>query len=319
MAAVRSHGVGRYSEDLSTRASRPCQPAPRHRRRPVRLRRPRLRRRPRPGHRRLPLARPGPAAAARGRGGSGQDRGGPHPGRGARRRADPAPVLRGARHQHRGVRVGLSPADARDPAARGARRGQVRRHPGHLQRGVPDPAAAAPGAGEPRGRAAGAADRRGGPGRRGVRGLPARAAERFRGHAFPRSAPSGPAPAARDPDQQPDPRGARRAQAALPLPLDRLSHRRARAGDPPGAAAARCPRRWPRDRRLRAAAPDGRPHQGARHRRDARLGRRAHRAGRATAWSRRRSSRRSGVLLKYQEDVGRCGRRRADDAGRVAA
>ena len=37
-------------------------------------------------------------------------------------RPDPAPVLRGPRRQHRGLRVELSAPDARDPAARGARR-----------------------------------------------------------------------------------------------------------------------------------------------------------------------------------------------------
>ena len=36
--------------------------------------------------------------------------------------ADPAPVLRGARHRQRGVRVELPAPDARDPAPRGARR-----------------------------------------------------------------------------------------------------------------------------------------------------------------------------------------------------
>ena len=41
-----------------------------------------------------------------------------------RRAADPAPVLRGPRRQHRGLRVELPAPDARDPAARGARRGR---------------------------------------------------------------------------------------------------------------------------------------------------------------------------------------------------
>ena len=40
----------------------------------------------------------------------------------------------------------------------------------------------------------------------------------------------GRAPPGRDPDLEPDARAARRAEAPLPLPLDRLSERRARAG-----------------------------------------------------------------------------------------
>ena len=149
--------------------------------------------------------------------------------------------------------------------------------------GVPDPAAPAPGPGEPGGRAAGAADRRGGPGGRGVRGVPARDAERLRGqHSRDRHHPGG-SPAASDPHQQPDARGARRAQAALPLPLDRLSHRRARAGHPAGPAAGGARARSAREivgfvQRLRAADLTKAPG----YRRDPRLGRRAHRAGRAT-------------------------------------
>ena len=41
-------------------------------------------------------------------------------------RADPPAVLRGPRRQHRGLRVELPAPDARDPAARGARRGRAR-------------------------------------------------------------------------------------------------------------------------------------------------------------------------------------------------
>ena len=68
-----------------------------------------------------------------------------------------------------------------------------------------------------------------------------------------------------------------------------------------------CPRRptgsparsSPSSSRLR----DGRPDQGARRRRDARLGGRAARARRARARRPTWSTRRSGVLLKYEEDV----------------
>ena len=71
----------------------------------------------------------GPAAAPRGRGRRRQDRARQGPRGDARRAADPAPVLRGPRRQHRGLRVELPAPDARDPAARGARRGRARDAP----------------------------------------------------------------------------------------------------------------------------------------------------------------------------------------------
>ena len=74
----------------------------------------------------------------------------------------------------------------------------------------------------------------------------------------------------------------------------------------PAAAGAR--RAGARGGGVRAAAPDGRPHQGARHRRDARLGRRAARARRASTSSRRRSSRRSACCSSIRRTWGRCGR-----------
>src|SRR5439155_890630 len=91
------------------------------------------------------------------------------------------------------------------------------------------------------------------------------------------------APAARHHHEQPHARGARRPEAPLPVSLDRLSHRRARAGDfaPPQSGARG--RARPRGRGVRAAVALGRPHQGSRHRRDDRLGRRADGAGRAAA------------------------------------
>ena len=80
---------------------------------------------------------------------------------------------------------------------------------------------------------------------------------------------------------QPHPRAARRAEAALPLPLDRLPDRRARGGDRPASGRPGCPRRWPRKvvaavnrlRELDLAKPPGR-------RRDDRLGAHARRARR---------------------------------------
>ena len=72
------------------------------------------------------------------------------------------------------------------------------------------------------GKRAGPADRRDRPGRRGVRGVPARDPVRLPDHgARDRDDPGG-AAAAGGPDLEPDARGPRRAQAALPVPLDRL-------------------------------------------------------------------------------------------------
>ena len=53
----------------------------------------------------------------------------------------------------------------------------------------------------------------------------------------------GRAPAARGADLEPHARAARRAEAPLPLPLDRLPDARARGGDRPHAAARACRRR----------------------------------------------------------------------------
>ena len=90
-----------------------------------------------------------------------------------------------------------------------------------------------------------AARRRGRPGRRRVRGVPARAPVRLPDH-HPRGRhDQGRAAAAGDPDLQPHPRTARRPEAALPLPLGRLSERRARARDHPRPRARGRPRRWP--------------------------------------------------------------------------
>ena len=103
----------------------------------------------------------------------------------------------------------------------------------------------------------GAADRRGRPGRRRVRGVPVRAAGRGRGHHPGAGHPARRRPADRRAHLQPHPRPARRAQAALPLPLDRLPRRRTGS---PRSSAGGCPARpsrWPtrsprRCERLRA-------------------------------------------------------------------
>src|SRR5439155_1661100 len=88
------------------------------------------------------LVGPRAPVAARRRGGSREDGSRTDPRRRAQDGADPAAVLRGPRRQHRRVRVGLSPPDARDPPARGAGRGEAGGDARHLQRAVPDPAPA---------------------------------------------------------------------------------------------------------------------------------------------------------------------------------
>ena len=85
-----------------------------------------------------------------------------------------------------------------------------------------------------------AAGRRGRPGRRRVRGVPARGAQRL--HDLGPGARHDPRgdPAGRRGDQQPHPRGARRAEAPLPLPLAGAPDVRPRGGDHPRGG---CPRR----------------------------------------------------------------------------
>ena len=152
-------------------------------------------------------------------------------------RADPAPVLRGARRQQRRLRVELPAPDARDPAPGGARGDRPGDRARHLRSRVPPPPAAAAGPREPRRRAAGPAHRRGGPGRRGVRGLPARDPLRFPGHGPGDRDDPRRGPAARGRHLEPDARGPRRAEAPLPIPLDRLPVARARARDRAHAGA----------------------------------------------------------------------------------
>ena len=91
----------------------------------------------------------------------------------------------------------------------------------------------------------------------------------------------------RHPHLQPHPRGARRAEAALPLPLGRLSRLRARARDPARPRAGGDRGAEPRGRGLRAAAARGGPVQEARRRRDHRLGEVPRRARRGRSSARR--------------------------------
>ena len=103
-----------------------------------------------------------------------------------------------------------------------------------LRRAVPARPAGAAGAARQPG---GAAGRRGRPGRRRVRGVPARGAVDLPGQ-HPRARHGHRRPAAgRGAHVQPHPRAARRAQAALPLPLDRPPRAGPRGRDRPHPAA----------------------------------------------------------------------------------
>ena len=96
-----------------------------------------------PRDRDLPRAAPAAAAAARGRGGRRQDRGGQGARPLDRRRAGAPPVLRGHRRRAGRLRVGLLPPAAAPPGGRGRRRRGRRGRA--LLRAVPREAAAAPG------------------------------------------------------------------------------------------------------------------------------------------------------------------------------
>ena len=94
-------------------------------------------------------------------------------------------------------------------------------------------------------RAAGPAHRRDRPGRRGVRGVPARDPVRLPGDRARDRHDQGRATAAGDPDLEPDPRGPRRAEAPLPVPLDRLPVGPEGVRDRPGPRARRPRSGWP--------------------------------------------------------------------------
>ncbi len=114
-----------------------------------------------------------------------------------------------------------------------------------VHRGVSDQAAAAARDRADARAAAGAADRRDRSRRRGVRGLPARAAVRLPGHdSRARHHPRRDAAGRRD-HVEPDARSARRAEAPLCLQLDRLSRLRQGAPHRRGARCRACRRGWP--------------------------------------------------------------------------
>ena len=221
------------------------------------------------GHVDLPGAAAAAAAAPRGRGRRRQDRGGEGARPRHRRRAAPAPVLRGHRRRPGGVRVGLRPPAAAPARRRGhgcaERRGDRRRRGRAVQRAVPRPPAPAAGpGGVGRRRPARPADRRGRPGRRRVRGVPAGDPLRLGGHDprarhVPRRGPAG-----RRDHVEPHPRRPRRPEAALPLPLGRAPDVRARGRDRPAAGPRgrrrpRPPGRRPRSPSCASAASTSRP------------------------------------------------------------
>ena len=169
---------------------------------------------------------------------------------------------------------------------------------------LPRRAAAAAGHRAPRSPAGGAADRRGRPGRRRVRGVPVRAAGRVGGH-HPRAGhPAGHPPAGRGPHVEPHPRPARRPQAALPLPLDRLPRRSTGPWRSSGGGCRprrpRSPSRW-RRRCSGCARSTCRSRPGIAEAIDWVAAARAARP--RPARRRRRRRRRSGSVLKYREDL----------------
>ena len=111
-----------------------------------------------------------------------------------------------------------------------------------VRRAVPArPSGAGRAPAEPRG----AAGRRGRPGRRRVRGVPARGALDLPGQ-HPRARHrQGRDPAGRGAHLQPHPRAARRAQATLPLPLDRPPRSGPRGRDRPDPRARGARPSWP--------------------------------------------------------------------------
>ena len=145
--------------------------------------------------------------------------------------ADPAPVLRRPRRGAGGLRLGLRAPDAAHPPARGLRN----RHRTTSNRKLYGPAFLRKRAAAARDRSTridrrpGAADRRDRSRRRGVRGVPARAALRLADHDprdrhDPRRSPAG-----RRHHVEPHARGARRAEAALSVSLDSRTPRSTRS------------------------------------------------------------------------------------------
>src|SRR5260221_2135700 len=270
----------------------------------------------------------------RGRGRRGQDgdREGP--------RDRPAPaagapaMLRGPRHRVRGLRMELSAPDDRDPAGGGLREGgaggPVARY---FYTALPPEASVAAGDRSQRWRGARPSDRRARPHGRAFRGLSARSVVRFPGVDSGTRFDRGKKRADRGHHIESHARDPRRDQAPLPLSLGRLSRRAARACDPSPQMSARAGDAGARDRRLYAAAALDGSLQGARHCRNAGLGRgaagaRSHCArpahrGRHARCASQISGRRRGDHERGRRKAGRrspCGRDCSlnPDAARVA-
>ena len=296
-----------------------------------------------PGDGRVPGAAPAPPAVLRGRGRRRQDRAGQGARRAARRAADPAAVLRGDRRLPGALRLGL-PAPAAAPAGR--RGGRRWRTPGTQALEA-----------ELYGRRFLLAR----PLLAALETSPAvllvdevdRADDEFEAFLLevlsdftvtvPELGTLSAADAARRGGHlQPDPGRARRAQAALLLPLAGAPGLRARGGDRPAAGAGGVPpagRAGDRGRRRRCAGWDLLKPPG--HRRDGRLGRRrwprSAPAGSTRDWRRRRSARWSSTGRtssgsaprrrrprrprggRRMSRPGRGGRPRTADRGRIAA
>ena len=163
-------------------------------------------------------------------------------------RAHPPAMLRGSRRERGALRMELPAPAPRDQGARGrAARTPTRSRSTSSPRTICSSGRCSPPSGARRRRAA---DRRGRPRRRGIRGLPARASLRLPGQDPRARHDQGALDPARRADLQRHARTVRRAAPPLPLSLSRFSRRRSRSGDY--------------------------PHPPARHRRHSRLADRAH-------------------------------------------
>src|SRR5262245_21263115 len=125
---------------------------------------------------------------------------------------------------------------------------------------------------DPRVSGTGATGGRSGPCRGGIRSIHARGLLGLAGDDPGDRHHQGDASAARHPDLEPHAGAVGRAPAALPLPLDRLPDAGQGATDHRAQGAGHQPAPRPRDREVHGDAPAGAAGQGARRRRDARLG-----------------------------------------------
>ena len=154
-------------------------------------------------------------------------------------------------------------------------------------------------------RARRAAGRRGRPRRRRVRGVPARGAHRARGDDPRARRDSRGRPAARRADLEPHPRGARRAEAPLPVPVAGPPRRRPGDRHPARAGCPGCPSGWP-PRSPRPSTGCGRPTCSSRRGWRSRWTGRGPCSSSAPATSTSTPRRRTlGAVLKYREDADR--------------